>query len=116
MQKAQAGIGQAMAQIQQQAQGPGQGQGQNQAPGQGQGQPAQPGQVAAQAGTGDAPAQGGNQVLGGMGVGGIAQVMGGLKPKDRDAISQYQAEKSPPEYAPLVQQYLKNLADSSQNR
>jgi hypothetical protein len=42
--------------------------------------------------------------------------MGGLKPKDRDAISQYQAEKSPPEYAPLVQQYLKNLADSSQNR
>jgi hypothetical protein len=116
MGKAQAGLGQAMAQIQQQAQGQGQGQGQNQTPGQGQGQPAQPGQIAAQSGTGEAAPQESNQVLGGTGAGGVAQVMGGLKPKDRDAISQYQAEKSPPEYAPLVQQYLKNLADSSQNR
>ncbi len=119
MQQAQAGLGQAMAQIQQQAQGQGQGQGQGpgQGPGQGQGQPPQqPGQNAqGLAGGAEAPEQGG-QVLGGVGAGGVAQVVGGLKPKDRDAIAQYQAEKSPPEYAPLVQQYLKNLADSSQSR
>jgi hypothetical protein len=100
MQQAQAGLGQAMAQIQQQ--------------GQGQGKP-QPGQQAqGVGGASEAPNQG-SQVLGGFGAGGVAQVVGGLKPKDRDAISQYQAEKSPPEYAPLVQQYLKNLADSSQS-
>jgi len=44
---------------------------------------------------------------------GSALVMGGLSPKDRDAITQFQAEKTPPEYAPLVQQYLKNLAAAS---
>ena len=45
---------------------------------------------------------------------GSAQVVGKLSPKDRDAITQFQAEKTPPEYAPLVQQYLKNLADTSE--
>jgi hypothetical protein len=44
---------------------------------------------------------------------GSALVVGGLSPKDRDAITQFQAEKTPPEYAPLVQQYLKNLAEAS---
>jgi hypothetical protein len=44
---------------------------------------------------------------------GGAQVVGGLSPKDRDALTQYQAEKSPAEFAPLVQQYMKNLTDSS---
>lgn len=112
MQQAQAGLGQAMAQLQQQGQG--QGQGQQQQPGQGQGQPSKPGQVATKADDGQAPQQS-SALLGGFGAGGVAQVMGGLKPKDRDAISQFQAEKSPPEYAPLVQQYLKNLADSSQS-
>ncbi len=106
MQKAQAGLGQAMAQMQQQGQGQGQG----------QGQPGQPGQKqqgqSTQAMAADAPdSQSG--LLGGIGTGGTAQVIGGLKAKDREAISQFQAEKSPPEYAPLVQQYLKNLADSS---
>lgn len=102
MQQAQAGLAQAMAQAQ------GQGQGQGQPPQPGQPQQTQPGQAMAS----EAPEQGG-ALLGGMGVGGVGQVMGGLKPKDRDAITQYQAEKSPPEYAPLIQQYLKNLADSS---
>lgn len=102
MQQAQAGLGQAMAQMQQQGQGPG------------PGQPQAGQQAQGVAGAADAPNQG-SQVLGGIGAGGIAQVVGGLKPKDRDAITQYQAEKSPPEYAPLVQQYLKNLADSSQS-
>jgi hypothetical protein len=45
---------------------------------------------------------------------GSAQVVGGLKPKDRAALTQYQKEKSPPEYADQVQQYLKNLADASE--
>ena len=54
-------------------------------------------------GSGDAPVQRGT-----------ALVVGGLSPKDREAITQYQAEKTPSEYAPLVQQYLKNLADASE--
>lgn len=72
-----------------------------------------------------APNQGGQSLLGGVAPkntagmlagsgpqGGSAQVVGALSPKDRAAITQYQAEKAPPEYAPLVQQYLKNLADT----
>jgi hypothetical protein len=108
MQQAQNGLGQAMAQVQQQSQGQGKGQGQGQGPGKGPGQGmAQNGQ----AGASEAP-KGESGVLKGVGAGGIAQVVGGLTSKDRDAITQFQAEKSPPEYAPLVQQYLKNLADS----
>ena len=107
MQQAQAGLAQAMAQIQQQSQGQGQGQGQG--PGQGQGQGiAQNGQ----AGASEAP-KGPSGILTGVGAGGVVQVMGALTTKDRDAITQFQAEKSPPEYAPLVQQYLQNLADSA---
>jgi len=121
MQKAQDGLAQAMAQIQQQSQGQGQGQGQGQSQsqlaqsGQGQGQGKGKGQKQqGQGGAGESPEGDSNNVLAGIGGDGTAQVMGGLKPKDRDAITQYQAEKSPPEYAPMVQQYLKNLADSSQ--
>jgi hypothetical protein len=40
-----------------------------------------------------------------------AQVLGTLSPKDRDAISRYQEEKTPPEYAPMVQQYQKDLTE-----
>lgn len=103
MQQAQKGLAQAMAQVQQQAQG-------QQQPGQKQQQ------QSSQAMNNQAPDQATNQLLQGFGGSGIAQVMGGLTPKDRDAISQLQAEKSPAEYAPQVQQYLKNLADSSQSR
>ena len=103
MQQAQKGLAQAMAQVQQQAQG-------QQQPGQKQQQ------QSSQAMNNQAPDQGTSQLLKGFGGTGIAQVMGGLTPKDRDAISQLQAEKSPAEYAPQVQQYLKNLADSSQSR
>ena len=51
--------------------------------------------------------------IGGAGGGysGPGDVVGTLKPKDRDAIAQYAKEKAPAEYAPQVQQYLKNLAD-----
>jgi trimeric autotransporter adhesin len=122
MQKAQAGLAQAMAQAQQQSQqgqGQGKGQGQMQAqskPGQGPGQP-QPGQKnnspSSQALATDAP-DSESGLLAGHGGDGVGQVVGGLKSRDRDAITQYQAEKAPPEYAPMVQQYLKNLADSSE--
>lgn len=112
MQKAQTGLGQSMAQLGQ-GQGPDPSQsGQLQPPNQeaqGQSQTAQGKSMAS-----DAPQESG-QVLGGVGGGGVAQVVGKLKAKDRDAISQYQAEKSPPEYAPLIQQYLKNLADTSES-
>jgi hypothetical protein len=40
-------------------------------------------------------------------------VVGGLTPKDREAISQLQKEKVPPEFAPMVNQYLKNIADDA---
>lgn len=35
----------------------------------------------------------------------------GLPPRDRDAIRQSQAEKYPAEYAPLIEQYMRNLAE-----
>jgi len=126
MQQAQAGLAQAMAQMtpgpgKGQGQGQGKGEGQNvaQGPGQGQGQ----GQIQGQntggnpQGSGGGDQGDGRQALAGMGAGdrGAGLVVGGLSPKDRAAINQYQAEKSPSEYAPLVQQYLKNLADSAQN-
>ena len=109
MQQAQSGMGKAMAQLQQQSQGKGMGQGM------GQGKPGPSTMAGGKAGGSQAPKQGGG-VLTGTGAGGTAQVVGGLTPKDRDAITQFQAEKSPPEYAPLVQQYLKNLADASQSQ
>jgi len=33
--------------------------------------------------------------------------------RDRTAIDQTQAEKRPQEYAPMIDQYMKNLADQS---
>ena len=107
MQQAQGALAQAMAQAQAQGQAA-----MGQGMGQGQGQSGQKGQIAATGAVSDTGD--GKNVMGGFGSGGgPAQVVGGLSPKDRDAITQYQAEKTPPEYAPMVQQYLKNLADSS---
>jgi len=109
LQQAQNAVGQAMAQVQAQAQ---------QQQGQGQGQQMAQQQQNSQALGGTSNAGSANQQLGGSGTGpvqrGTALVMGGLNKKDRDAITQYQAEKTPAEYAPLVQQYLKNLADVSE--
>lgn len=39
------------------------------------------------------------------------QVLGLLRPRDREAIEQARMEKTPPEFTPLVRQYFKNLAD-----
>jgi hypothetical protein len=39
----------------------------------------------------------------------FAQVVGNLKPRDREAIAQSAAQKIPQEYTQAVQQYLKNL-------
>lgn len=66
------------------------------------------------AGAGDpsGPSEGKNALLGGTGpAGGPGQVVTGLRPRDRAAISQAEADKTPPEFTPLVRQYLKNLAD-----
>lgn len=69
--------------------------------------------MATSAGMSGAPQNSNDSVLKGVGDrGGPGTVMGALSHKDRDAIMQFQAEKTPLEYAPLVQQYLKNLADS----
>ena len=76
-----------------------------------------PGAATDQAGTAGAgdpsgPSEGKNSLLGGTGpAGGPGQVASGLRPRDRAAISQAEAEKTPPEFTPLVRQYLKNLAD-----
>jgi hypothetical protein len=42
-----------------------------------------------------------------------AQVITGLSPKDRQALTLLQSEKPPREYTPQVQQYQKNLADGA---
>ena len=49
----------------------------------------------------------------GEGKGAPVQVVIGLSPRDRDAITQLQNEKPPREFVPEVQQYYKNLADGS---
>lgn len=53
----------------------------------------------------------GDNLAGAGGVGGPAQVVEGLTPKDRDAVASLQEEKPPREFAPDVQQYYKNVAD-----
>ena len=108
MQKAQAGLNQAMAQIQQKSQGQMQGQMQAQFGQQQVGSTFHGGPLNQDAMYG--------QLLNGYGpkaTRGSALVVGGLKPKDRAALAQFRQEKAPPEYADQVQQYLKNLADSS---
>jgi hypothetical protein len=54
-------------------------------------------------------------VIGGHGAGHgePVQVVTGLSPHDRDAITQLQNEKPPQEFAPEVQQYYKNLANGA---
>ena len=44
-------------------------------------------------------------------VGVDAQATGGLSRRDREATTQLQAVKPPPEFAPAVRQYYKNLAE-----
>lgn len=112
---AQAGLSSQMAQGQQGQQGQGQGQSPGQGQAQGQGQ--QPGQ-----GPGTPPPRGTGKDGNWSGAGGAngarraATGSGtyiGLPQRDRAAIQQSQAEKYPQEYAPLVEQYLKNLSDQS---
>jgi len=113
---AQAGLSSQMAQGQQGQQGQGQGQSPGQGQAQGQGQ--QPGQ-----GQGTPPPRGTGKDGNWSGAGGAngarraASGNGtyiGLPQRDRAAIQQSQAEKYPQEYAPLVEQYLKNLSDQAE--
>jgi len=115
---AQAGLGSEMAQGKGQGQQPGQGKGQSPGQGQGQGKDGQqPGQ-----GKGTPPPRGtgkdGNWSGAGGADGARRAAAGdgtfiGLPKRDRAAIQQSQAEKYPQEYGPLVEQYLKNLSDQS---
>ena len=110
---AQAGLGS------QPGQSPGQQSGQGQQPGQGK----QPGR--GQASTKGAPPPRGDGQRGNWeGAGGSngprntgmgSSAFTGLPKRDRAAILQSQSEKYPQEYGPLVEQYLKNLADQSGN-
>jgi hypothetical protein len=96
-----------------QAKGEGQGQGQGQGQGLGKGQDQQAGQgKPGRQGTGQSgnwSGEGGadGERRGTAGSGAFAK----LPSRDRAALRQSQSEKYPPEYAPLVEQYLKNLSD-----
>lgn len=107
---AQAGLGSQMAQGQGQQPGQGQGQGQGQTPGQGQGRGQPPQQGNGRQGNWDG--SGGGEGARRNTAGASSYI--GLPKRDRAAILQSQSEKYPQEYAPLVEQYLKNLADQSE--
>lgn len=106
------GSGQTQGQGQGQGQAQGKGQGQNQ--GMGQGQAMQKGGYGGPRGTGT----GGNWYGGGGDKGPRDEHKGsstfiGLPKRDRAALLQSQSEKYPAEYGPLVEQYMKNLADET---
>jgi hypothetical protein len=88
-----------------QAQGQGQGQGTSQGPGKGAPGPQGNGRQGNWAGPGGAEGPR-------SGTAGPGQFTG-LPARDRAAILQSQGEKYPQEYGPLVEQYLKNLADQA---
>ncbi len=64
-------------------------------------------------GTGENGENGGSadNLLGMGDQGGPVEVLQGLSPKERDAVSQLQKEAPPREFVPEVQQYYKNIAD-----
>jgi hypothetical protein len=107
---AQAGLGSQMAQGQGQQPGQGQGQGQGQTPGQGQGRGTPPPQGTGRQGNWDG--SGGTDGARRNSAGASTYI--GLPQRDRAAILQSQSEKYPQEYGPLVEQYLKNLADQTE--
>ncbi len=96
-------------------------QGQSQGQSQGQGDSSRPGQPLSQSnsqknGKSENPnVKGGEygvrEVASWGAAGSDAQVVGGLSPRDREAAAQLQAVKPPPEFAPAVRQYYKNLAE-----
>ncbi|MEI8342452.1 MAG: hypothetical protein WCH43_13085, partial [Verrucomicrobiota bacterium] len=55
----------------------------------------------------------GDHLKGAGAEGGPAQVVTGLSPRDRDAVTQLQNDKPPREFVSEVQQYYKNLADGA---
>jgi len=112
LQLAQAGLGSQMAQGQGQQQGKGQAQGQGQQPGQGQGRGTPPPQGNGRQGNWDG--SGGTDGARRNNTGASSYI--GLPKRDRAAILQSQSEKYPQEYGPLVEQYLKNLADQATDK
>ncbi|MDR0533062.1 MAG: hypothetical protein LBH01_03820 [Verrucomicrobiales bacterium] len=109
MQQAQNALGQAMQEMKQQL-------GQQLAQGTGNPQYDQQDQEQDQPSNGAGGAGNNKSALAGSGADinkGGAQVVGGLSPKDRDAINQSAAQKTPQEFTQAVQQYLKNLANAT---
>ena len=75
-------------------------------------QKAMPGNEQEQEATGGGAASNQGLISGaGEGTGAPVQVVIGLNPRDRDAITQLQNEKPPRDFVPEVQQYYRNLAD-----
>jgi len=116
MAQAQAALSAALAaESGQQSQGQGQAQGQ----GQGQGQSQAQAQGQAQGGTPSGTSSGEGNWNGATAGGGLAAIKAaggqfiGLPPRDRAAIRQSQSEKYPQEFGPLIEQYMKNLADQT---
>jgi hypothetical protein len=107
LQLAQAGLGSQMAQGQGQQPGQGQSPGQGQQPGRGRGTPPPKGDGR----QGNWEGSGGTDGARRDSAGASSYI--GLPKRDRAAILQSQSEKYPQEYGPLVEQYLKNLADQS---
>lgn len=107
MQKAQKGVGEAMAQLAASMPGmpqPGQ-------PGD-SGQSGQSGMVTDGNPSGEGMETGVQSFMANSGAAGTAgQVQAGLKPQDREAIAMLKKEKAPAEYQGMVQQYLQNLAE-----
>ena len=96
------------------------------------GQPAQPGQPGqpapgemgessemtgemGQYGEGGMTKSVGGKMASNGGKGGDAEVITGLKPKDREAATLLQKEKAPAEYSGMARQYMKNLAQGEAN-
>jgi hypothetical protein len=113
--------GKGQGQGQEQGQGEGQEQGQGEGPGQGQGQEGQgkgPSQSTVEGqGQGTGQRQSGHASAADNGERGNNRGKGqfiNLPKRDRNAIMQSRKESAPSEYAPAIEQYLRNLADSEE--
>jgi len=110
-QQTQQALGQAQAAL---AQSQGQGQGLGQNPGPPSSAESQMAQGQTSPTSQDSPQTTG--LLGGAGAdaaNGSGLAVGKLTPKDREAIASMQGTKTPPEFAPMVSQYYKNLTDGT---
>ena len=107
---AQAGLSPGQGQGQNKGQGQGKGEGQGQGQAQARGQPNPRGTGERGNWTGSGGADGARNPTSG------SSAFTGLPQRDRAAIQQSQGERYPQEYGPLVEQYLKNLSDQTDQK